>query len=297
MAPWRSAAGTWDRRTARLVVAEVDGARGLGECAPLPGLAPDPRAAPAWADHVAHLDATARARGVALAALLSADPAGRVPLCAVVDSPAAALAAVASGFRTLKVKLRGVVHRAACAAHDTARVAEIRAAVGPAIAIRVDANRSLAIEDVEGVCDALAALGVEFLEEPAPGVTRRDYTVPIALDESLVGDVALEGLGAVVIKPTVLGPTRTFALIERARAAGVDVVISHALEGPVGFAACAELALAVGGTRAHGLGPHPALQAWDLRVPTLRRAELIATPRLGTGLDVDAVLARARRMA
>ncbi len=287
MPAWRSAAGTWRDRRASLIVDEVDGARGLGECAPLPGLAPDPAAAPAWAKLTAHLDARARSRRLPMAALLSATPAARVPLCAVVDSPAAAVAAVAAGFRTLKVKLTGP---------GAGHAAAIRAAVGRDIAIRVDANRCLDARDLPRICEALADLGVEFLEEPAMTIPR-GLPVPIARDESLLDDDAdLHGIAVVVVKPTVLGPDRTFRVIDRARAAGVDVVISHALEGPVGFAACAELALAIGGTRAHGLGPHPALDAWGLTIPTLGRGELVAVPRAGTGLDVDQVLARAEAL-
>lgn len=309
---WRSAAGTWRERTSTLVVAEVDGFRGLGEDAPLPGVSRDPDAAPSWARYAARLDATARARGVAMASLLSATPADRVPLAAVVDSPAAARAAVASGFRTLKLKLERATRDGYTTPpttgdayttpptggpYTTPLAAEIRAAVGPEIAIRVDANRCLAAEDVAAVCEVLAESGVELLEEPARGVDPRGLAVPIAWDESLLDDVGLDGAAAVVIKPTILGAERTLAWIARARAAGVGVIISHALEGPVGFAACAELALAVGGTRAHGLGPHAGLGLWGLGIPTLGRGALVSTPRRGTGLDLDAALDRARRFA
>jgi hypothetical protein len=41
---------------------------------------------------------------------------------------------------------------------------------------------------------------------------------------------------------------------------GVAPIVTHALEGPIGFAACHELARAVGADVPVGLGPHSALQ-------------------------------------
>jgi L-alanine-DL-glutamate epimerase-like enolase superfamily enzyme len=62
-----------------------------------------------------------------------------------------------------------------------------------------------------------------------------------------------------VLKPTLLGGLiRTRSLAERASASGRSFVISHLLEGEIARAACAHLALALGGLAA-GLGDHPAL--------------------------------------
>jgi O-succinylbenzoate synthase len=97
-----------------------------------------------------------------------------------------------------------------------------------------------------------------------------------------------------VLKPTLLGGlSAVLDLATRARQAGVAAVISHGLEGPVGTAACASLALALGGPHAAGLAAHPALAAWQLAVPQLTADHLQHTtePGLGFGaLDLASVL-------
>jgi L-alanine-DL-glutamate epimerase-like enolase superfamily enzyme len=236
----------------------------------LPGRSRDDGAAMAWAEWCAVTDATARARGVSFASLIG-NPAPRRDVAVVVSDLAGAVAAVAGGARCLKVKLTGPDVRAA-----VALVGAIRGAV--AVPIRVDGNRSF--PDAAALCDGLAPLGLDFVEEPGPA------PLPgTALDESLAdGDPAVR-FRALVLKPTILGPDRTLAL-----ARAHPAVISHALEGPVGMAALAELALVFGGELAAGVAPHPGLGVWDLAIPTLRAHEVVDVPRRGTGLDVDAVL-------
>jgi L-Ala-D/L-Glu epimerase len=279
MAGWPGAPAV---RDSQLVVVEVDGVRGIGESAPLPGRSRDDRAAMAWAVFVASCDAAARARGISMAALLGA-PAPRVPLACVVWDAAQARAAVAAGARTLKLKLAGPDVRAAVAA-----VRDVRAAVGPDVRLRVDGNQTFAAADVATLVALLAPL-VEYVEEPGPAPAPGT-----ALDDSLVDGApeAIDRFAAVVVKPTILGPWRTLALAARAPRA----VISHALEGPVGLAACAELALVVGGTVAHGVAPHPGLAPWRIAIPTLHAGAVVDVPRVGTGLDLDAVLGAAERL-
>ena len=312
MAPWTSAAGTWTERRAQLVEVELDGARGTGEAAPLPGVSreeaapfdapatfPDEPAAlaaaldhlppsAAWGLFTAVLDARARARGVSIARLLAASPASRRPVAAVVDGAASAVLAVARGVGTLKVKIGGALGGVRDAAE---RIAAIRAAVGAGPAIRADANRGFPLADVPALLDALAPLDVELVEEPAIGwatAIRGLVSPPLAADESLAdGWVDSPALAAVVLKPTVLGPARALAYAARARAAGLDVIVSHALEGPVGLAACAELALAVATGAAQGLDEHAGLRAWDVAIPTLGAGELVDAPRAGHGVVVE----------
>jgi o-succinylbenzoate synthase len=319
MPAWRSANGSWTARKGLLVAIDVDGVTGIGEASPLPGFSRDDLAtcrralatppattdgepaalaaalaaayppAAAWALFTAILDARARARGLALAALLAPRPAASLPVAAVVDGVAAALVAVARGIRTVKVKIGGSLGDLDDAA---GAIAAIRDAVGPAIAIRADGNRSFPAASVPALLDRLAPLDVEYVEEPAAGLAFTARTAPpIALDESLADpafDPAIDAglIAAVVLKPTVLGPARTLALAARAQAAGVAVVMSHALEGPVGFAACAELALAFSGSAigatAAGLAAYPGLDA--SRVPTLGGASLEGVPRIGHGV-------------
>jgi L-alanine-DL-glutamate epimerase-like enolase superfamily enzyme len=127
----------------------------------------------------------------------------------------------------------------------------------------------------------------------------------IALDESLAAlpaDARLTalrspGLAAVVLKPTLLGGlAASLELATLARGFGVAAVASHALEGPVGTAACAELALALAAdptTRATGgppagLTPHTALAGWGIPVAQLAADHVHPATAPGLGFaDLD----------
>jgi hypothetical protein len=74
----------------------------------------------------------------------------------------------------------------------------------------------------------------------------------------------------------------------------VVAIASHALEGPVGTAACAELALVLGGDQPAGLARHAALDGWALEVAQLATDHVHAAmaPGLGfAGFDLAAVVA------
>lgn len=261
-----------------------------------------------FAIETALLDALARDQGVSLAALLraSAGPAVtgaspaprdggplRVPLAAVVDDPAAARRAYAAGIRCFKIKLT---------AGDAVERAFAIAAAVPGARLRIDANRTWPRDEVAARLAALAPLPVEYVEEPCRDAHRLPAALPcrIALDESLpalsAGDrtAALRspGLAAVIVKPTLLGGlAAALELAALARSCGVAAVASHALEGPIGTAACAELALALATDPpgpAAGLAPHPALAGWRLAVAQLAADHVRAAARPGLGLpDLD----------
>ncbi|MGH9888621.1 MAG: hypothetical protein ACREBE_24020, partial [bacterium] len=66
--------------------------------------------------------------------------------------------------------------------------------------------------------------------------------------------------------------------------------VSHTLEGPIGTAACADLALALGGEHPVGLAPHAALAGWSIDVPQLAADHVRASAAPGLGfadLDLD----------
>jgi L-Ala-D/L-Glu epimerase len=299
-APASDARNRWSERSGSLIVVEHEGVRGIGEASPLPGFVAaesgygGEAAARRFAVETAVLDARARARGVSVAELLVARPAARVPINAVVHDAAGARAAVARGVRTLKVK----------AGPDD----DIDAfAIGlPGVRLRVDANQTWPLAEVEARLAALAGGRVEYVEEPAADLAPRlrgRLPVPIALDESLARadrdewlDRALASgaVAALVLKPTVLGGfAACAALARRARAYGVAAVVTHALEGPVAMAACAELARALAPEIAVGLDRHVVLDAWDVAVPQLAGDAVVAAPAAGLGLDIGALLARA----
>ena len=75
----------------------------------------------------------------------------------------AAASAAAAGLRCVKVKV-GV-------GDDAGRLGAVRDAVGPRVAIRVDANGAWSPEDAVGALRALSPVGLELCEEPTPGVS------------------------------------------------------------------------------------------------------------------------------
>jgi L-alanine-DL-glutamate epimerase-like enolase superfamily enzyme len=244
-----------------------------------------------FAIETALLDALARDRGVPLAALLRSSAATEIALAAVVDDPASARRAVAAGIRCLKIKVD--------AADDLRRVFAI-AGAAPQARLRIDANRSWPRGEVGARLAAFAQLPIDYVEEPCADAHRlaaERLPCRIALDESLATiapdalRAALRGpaLAALVLKPTLLGGfSAALELAELARHAGVAAIVSHALEGPAGTAACAELALALGGDHPVGLAAHPALAAWQLAVSQLApdRVRPAAAPGLGFA-DLD----------
>jgi hypothetical protein len=217
----------------------------------------------------------------------------RVPLAAVVDDPEAARRAFAAGIRCFKIKVG--------ASGDLDRVRDI-AAAAPDATLRLDANRSWPRSEVAARLTALAALPIEYIEEPcadAHVLLAAPLSCKVALDESLVTlsaeelDAALRSprLAAFVLKPTLLGgPSAVLALAERARRAGVAAIASHGLEGPVGTAACAEVALALGGDRPVGLARHAAIAGWRIKVGQLAADHVRTTGAPGLGFeDLDLV--------
>lgn len=276
-----------------------------------------------FAIETALCDALARDRGISLAGLLGSaavgDPAphvsafaarphggpeanalASVPLAAVVDDPEAGQRAFAAGIRCLKIKLG--------AADDPGRAFAIAEAV-PGARLRIDANRSWPRVEVAGRLAALAHLPIDYVEEPcveAHRLVTELLPCRIALDESLAViapdelRAALRGpaLAALVLKPTLLGGlSAALGLAELARRAGVAAIVSHGLEGPVGTAACAELALARADDHPVGLAPHAALDSWLVEVPQLAPDHVhpAAAPGLGfAGKDLAGMVRACR---
>lgn len=211
-----------------------------------------------------------------------------VPAIGPVD---AAARVSGSGCTTAKVK---VAEPGQDLGADVARVAAVRAALGPGGRIRVDAN---AAWDVPTAAVALARLdvaagGLEYAEQPCRGIDelrdlRARTTVRLAADESLrTSDdpvaAARSIAGAVdlvVLKVQPLGGVST--TLRLAEAAGLPAVVSSALESSVGLAVGLDLALALPALAgACGLGT-AALLAEDVVDQPLRpeSGRLAAGPR------------------
>lgn len=177
----------------------------------------------------------------------------RVPVnCTVpaVDAATAHRIVRESGCATAKVK---VADRPGALAEDQARVEAVRDAIGPAGAVRVDANGAWTPQDAVhaiGLLEA-AAGGLEYVEQPCPDVAglaevRRRVDVRIAADESIrraedpMRVVLAEAADVAVLKVAPLGGVRRS--LEIAEACGLPVVISSAVETSVGLAAGLALA-------------------------------------------------------
>ncbi|MGS0687612.1 o-succinylbenzoate synthase [Nakamurella sp. GG22] len=171
----------------------------------------------------------------------------------VVGADRAAELVLASGCRTAKVK---VADPGVDLAADVERVAAVREALGPTGRIRVDANAAWTVHEAVPAIEALdaAAGGLEYAEQPCRTVpelaeVRRRVQVRIAADESIrhaadPAKVALAGAADVaIIKVAPLGGVR--AALRIARAAGLPVVVSSAVDSSVGLAAGLALAAAL----------------------------------------------------
>ncbi|MBX3128516.1 MAG: hypothetical protein KF718_17475 [Polyangiaceae bacterium] len=252
-----------------------------------------------FALQTAYLDALGQALGQPCANLLCCGlaPARAMPrlltTAALVDvlGPAAeaeALRAVERGARTLKLKLGPSTLPA---------VERVRTRVGEGVRLRLDANQSFSGADLHLTLARLARSNPEFVEELAPWeqlCALGRSPVALALDETLTHEgFALRELSAeaalrlevVVLKPSLLGGfDRAAALAAQAEDLGLDVVVSHAYEGEVGWSALVALAFAIGSpARAQGLGPHVGLAP---RSGGLGAGDLL--PPAGTGLGLAA---------
>jgi o-succinylbenzoate synthase len=256
---------------------------------------------------LAKLDASAREAAEPLATHLarrSTDfpetPAARVPVNATVgdadreQTVAKARAAETEGFETVKVKVG-----ARSVDADVERIATVHDATD--LTIRADANGAWTREEAREAVDALAGLGLEYVEQPFPADDPEGHEslaggpVPVALDESLAThdlDAVLAVCDYVVVKPMALGGVdEALRAAERARESGVEPVVTTTIDGVVARTAAVHLAacipevpacgLATADWLASDLAPDPAqVQNGEITVPQ--------DPGHGVEVDVDA---------
>ena len=125
-------------------------------------------------------------------------------------------------------------------AEDLARLKCLK--LPPGHRLRLDPNRKWGHLDPQAVADALADLPIDYIEEPVgwPELGRWARAgVPCAADESVatvpLSTLADAGVCAVVVKPSSVGSMGAVtALFDSAVARGLQVVVSSALEGPLG---------------------------------------------------------------
>jgi len=173
--------------------------------------------------------------------------------------PAAQVAGVLARFpgcTTAKVK---VAERGQSLDDDVARVAEVRAVMGPSARLRVDANGAWSVDEAVEALGRLAAYDLEYAEQPCAHVeqlrdlrvalVRAGVDVPVAADESIrkaedplrVRD--LEAADLIVVKVAPLGGVRSaLAIVQEC---GLPAVVSSALDTSVGISSGVALAAAL----------------------------------------------------
>lgn len=184
------------------------------------------------------------------------------------DTPEAmvaeALARTAEGFDVLKLKLGNGGPRL-----EVERVASVAHAVGPEVALRLDANQAWTAKETLAVLDGLDKAGVrpELVEQPVPAhdivgmatVARHGF-VPVLADESVhsAADlvmVAEAGAAELVnVKLAKCGGLRAASdIVAVAKACGLGVLVGCMLEPGSALRAGALLAMTLQGSFAHDL--------------------------------------------
>lgn len=160
------------------------------------------------------------------------------------------------GCTTAKVK---VAERGQSLADDIARVAEVRAVMGPSARVRVDANGAWSVGDAVEALGSLTRYDLEYAEQPCAEVeelrdlrialARAGVGVLVAADESIrkaddplrVRD--LEAADLIVVKVAPLGGVRSaLRVVEEC---GLPAVVSSALDTSVGISSGVALAAAL----------------------------------------------------
>ena len=310
-APIGNARTSWSsRETVLLQVRDADGRQGQGEAAPLPGVSME-----SLDDVIAALETLGTSIVPSELDLTSLPPSLRFALDAALLSLQASsslatqlvapdLAPRIATYIDVQVLLSDVdLQRASDARKAGAFAFKVKVgkhaevelectllrhlrSLGRDVIIRADANCK---ELDESLVNVLREVQAEYLEDPGP-ITRallHRAGVHIALDELVLRD-ANEALDEIqqtrattlVIKPSLLGPIeRTFTLAARARARGGYVVLSHAMESPIGLATLHQIAFAMSSISARtltpqGLSPWPGIETFAEE----KSGELIAVP-------------------
>lgn len=222
----------------------------------------------------------------------------------------------ADGFGTFKLKLgaesaRSVDMRRSTRTRESVDVEMVRAvreALGPEVRIRVDANAAWDLEAAKATLSALEPYGVELAEQPVGTLDEMSElaqatSIPLAADESVssLGEAEeAAALGACAYTGIKLskvgGPEEALAIADV-----LPAYITSALDGPVGIAAAAQVALSLAETGhperlhlAHGLATQRLFAETIAAVECELRDGMLhlpSGPGLGIEIDEDALQA------
>lgn len=265
--PLKTARGEWTIREGFILRVEEDGRVGFGEVAPLPEFGSEtvdaagafleelvlepmlqvPKGLPCvcFGLSAALVDVPAAAKDYPVSALLPADSAVHEIAAQKIESGYCSLK-WKIGVESLKVELE--------------HAAQLFRSLPAGVTLRLDANASLASEELKGWVEFLSEHReqLDYLEQPlAVGEEARmaecmsDTGIPIALDESLNGTKGVQWLeadawpGPLVIKAPLMGDISE--LCERLRPLTEQVVISSVFETGIGLSNALSLADALPG--------------------------------------------------
>jgi o-succinylbenzoate synthase len=323
--PFATAGGTTTTKDALLVHVVTDDGHGWGEC----GAQVEPTYAPetidtayvVLRDHLAPrvlagrtvddvrgnpfakaalgtavLDAHLRAAGVSLAAHLGGARPRIVAGVAIgmadeADLRASAASYVAQGYRRLKLKI--------APGHDVALTRSVRAEVGDAIALAVDANGSYSFEQAIELA-ALDGLGLQCIEQPLAPDALLDHALlaaglatPVCLDESITSAdtaasaIALGATDIVNVKPgRVGGIDETRRLHDLCYEAAVPMLVGGMLETGIGRAVNIAVASLPGFTEPGDCSASDRYFAEDLTEPFVLEDGCLVVPT-GPGIGVE----------
>lgn len=295
--PWHTSRGQIIERWGRLLrLRTSDGQYGWGDSAPLPEFGISDSAANAFAEETAHLDLVAQRSSLPLHQWLRGDStvtdlAVNGNLGSLSDSTPTLLAkAAAQGLSVVKIKVG--VHPVA---EEIRRLHQLVLFSAPGMSWRLDANCAWSLADAKAFLSGCDGLPVEGLEEPLAipdqatlGHLQSMVSWPIALDESiqLINEHLFRHpfVHRLVIKPARHGGLlASVELALRARASGIEVIVTSGLESACGLAACTQLAAAVAPDSIHGLTTADWFAADTGRCCRIYqgRIQLPATPGLG----------------
>lgn len=340
--PYVTARGTLRQREMVLLrLRDEDGVVGLGEAVPLSlrggtTLEQVVRELEGFAEHRETSELSAPARCAVETALMdlrgrrAGKEAGKdeadetVPCNAtLVAGPPAEVAAEAErwardGFTTFKLKLGAETAKTIPEGgflrprdSDVAQVRAVREALGPEARIRIDANEAWDLEAARRTLAELEPLGIELAEQPVAGLEAMaelaaSTSIPLTADESVATveeterAVALGACAYTGIKLSKVGGPH--AALEIADV--LPAYVTSALDGPVGIAAGAQVALSLAETNhperlhlAHGLATQRLFASTIAAVECeLRDGMLHLPPGPGLGVEIDEEALEAHRI-
>jgi L-alanine-DL-glutamate epimerase-like enolase superfamily enzyme len=223
------------------------------------------------------------------------------------------------GFTTFKLKLGAETARESDIrtllrsheANDVEQVRAVREALGPEVRIRVDANEAWDLKTAKRTLAELEPLGIELAEQPVAGLEAMaelaaSTSIPLAADESVASVDEAEraaALGACAYTGIKLskvgGPVEALAIADV-----LPAYVTSALDGPVGTAAAAQVALTLAETEhperlhlAHGLATQRLFASTVASLECeLREGMLHLPPGPGLGIEIDEEALQAHRI-